>query len=92
MNVEEATMLEHEKYLTAEQLAKKIHYSPRYIREKMINDVLQEGEHFIRPFGGRRILFIWENIERDMLKVSPEIKKAEMGSVIPLSRGGVCYG
>jgi len=85
-------MSESVKYLTAEQLAKRIHYTPRYIREKMINNVLQEGEHFIRPFGGRRILFIWENIERDMLTVSTEGKKPVSKNIIPLSRGGICYG
>lgn len=86
-------MNSQEKYLTVEQLAKKIHYSPRYIRERMMKDVMLEGRHYIYPFGGRRILFIWENIEEDMLKTNtPEKGSDEQGTVIPLSRGGVCYG
>ncbi len=28
--------------------------------------VLLEGVHDVRPFGGRKILYIWEIIERDM--------------------------
>ncbi len=27
-----------------------------------------EGVHYIRPFGGRKILFVWERIETEMLK------------------------
>lgn len=86
-------MQNEETYLTAEQLSKKIHYSTRYIRERMLKTVFVEGRHYIHPFGGRRILFIWENIEEDMLKTNtPEKRPDEQGTVIPLSRGGVCYG
>lgn len=28
--------------------------------------MLIEGVHYIRPFGGRKILYIWEQIEKDM--------------------------
>ncbi|MGO2363613.1 MAG: hypothetical protein ACTH5O_05015 [Psychrobacter sp.] len=28
--------------------------------------MLIEGIHYIRPFGGRKILYIWEEIEKDM--------------------------
>lgn len=75
-------------YLTVEQLANRIHYAPRYIREKLMKSVFREGEHYFYPFGGRRILFIWETIERDMMVTNV---KDEM-PVIPLARGGVCRG
>lgn len=76
-------------YLTVEQLSERIHYAPRYIRERLMKNVFREGEHYFYPFGGRRILFIWENIERDMVCV--EHKSVDFTG-IPLCRGGICHG
>ena len=56
-------------YLTTDQLAKKIHYNARTIRNELIDACLFEGVHYIRPFGRRKILFIWETIEKDMLSL-----------------------
>lgn len=56
-------------YLTTEQLSEKIHYNTRTIRNELIDSCLFEGIHYIRPFGRRKILFIWENIEQDMLNL-----------------------
>jgi hypothetical protein len=56
-------------YLTTEQLAEKIHYNSRTIRNELIDSCLFEGTHYIRPFGRRKILFIWEKIEKDMLSL-----------------------
>ena len=55
-------------YMTAQQLAEKIHYDPRTIRNQLKDSIFLEGIHYIRPFGGRKILFVWERIEEDMLK------------------------
>ena len=74
-------------YITTEELASKLHYDSRYIREYLKDSVLLEGVHYIRPFGRRKILFIWEAIERDMVKSS--LMEAPM---IPLARGGVVNG
>jgi hypothetical protein len=49
--------------------------------------VLIEGKHYIRPFGGRKILYIWETIEEDMLNAT-HTSSLE----IPMANGGVCYG
>ena len=57
-------------YLTTEQLSERIHYDPRTIRTQLKDRVLIEGIHYIRPFGGRKILFLWQAIERDMAKHS----------------------
>ena len=57
-------------YLTTNQLSEKIGYNPPTIRSQLKDQVLFEGRHYVRPFGGRKILFIWENIEEDMLKFS----------------------
>lgn len=74
-------------YITTEELAGKLRYDSRYIREQLKDVVLLEGIHYIRPFGRRKILFIWETIERDMVKCSLEYQP-----VIPLARGGVLNG
>lgn len=57
-------------YLTTNQLSERIGYNSRTIRSQLKDQVLFEGRHYLRPFGGRKILFIWEHIEEDMLKFS----------------------
>jgi hypothetical protein len=47
-------------------LSARIKYDTRTIRERLMDSVLLEGVHYIRPFGGRKILFIWEEIEKDI--------------------------
>ena len=54
-------------YLTTEELSTRIKYEPRTIRERLKDSVLLEGVHYIRPFGGRKILYLWEKVEEDML-------------------------
>ncbi|MGF1901095.1 hypothetical protein [Aliivibrio sifiae] len=54
-------------YLTTAELAGRIKYDVRVIREQLKDSVLFEGIHYIRPFGGRKILFIWERVEEEML-------------------------
>ena len=73
-------------YLTTEQLAERIHYDTRTIRNRLKDSVLLEGVHYIRPFGGRKLLFIWEAIEQEMPRVS-----LERGPLIPLASGGAAY-
>jgi hypothetical protein len=72
-------------YLTTEGLSGRIHYDSRTIRERLKDSVLIEGTHYIRPFGGRKILYIWENIERDM-------RLNESSLAIPMANGEVCHG
>jgi hypothetical protein len=57
-------------FLTTEELSRRIKYDVRTIRERLKDSVLLEGVHYIRPFGGRKILFVWAAIERDIGKVS----------------------
>lgn len=57
-------------YLTTDELSARIKYDSRTIRERMLDSVLIEGTHYIRPFGGRKILFLWEKIEADMALAS----------------------
>jgi hypothetical protein len=53
-------------YLTTEELSSRIRYTPATIRNQLKDNVLLEGTHYFRPFGGRKILYVWEAIERDM--------------------------
>lgn len=76
-------------YLTTEELSKRIHYDPRTIRNQLKDSVLLEGTHYFRPFGGRKILFVWETIERDMRKPNP---RGAASIDIPMASGGVCRG
>ncbi len=74
-------------YLTTEELAKRIKYDARTIRTRLKDVVLLEGKHYFRPFNGRKILYIWEIIEKDMQKST---KCSE--NIIPMAKGGVCHG
>jgi hypothetical protein len=73
-------------YLTTDELSARIKYDPRTIRERLKDSVLLEGKHYIRPFGGRKILFIWEKIEEDMAVA------VSSGFAIPMANGGICNG
>ena len=74
-------------YLTTEELAARIKYDSRTIRERLKDSVLLEGTHYLRPFGGRKILYVWEAIERDMAAPS-----TASSSAIPMANGRVIHG
>jgi hypothetical protein len=77
-------------YLTTEELSEKIKYDARTIRERLKDSVLHEGIHYVRPFGGRKILYVWERIERDMKMNSTNSPVG--ASAIPMANGGVLRG
>jgi len=54
-------------YLTTDELSARIKYDARTIRERLKDSVLLEGVHYIRPFGGRKILYLWEVIKEEMV-------------------------
>ena len=74
-------------YLTTDQLAERIHYDSRTIRDRLKDSVLLEGIHYIRPFGGRKLLYLWEAIERDMGEFSGRCPPS-----IPMANGGAAHG
>lgn len=74
-------------YLTTSELSQRIKYDPRTIRDRLKDSVLIEGRHYIRPFGGRKTLYIWEAIEKDMALYSSQSE-----ANIPLANGGVLHG
>ena len=74
-------------YLTTDELSSRIKYDSRTIRERLKDSVLIEGRHYIRPFGGRKTLYIWENIEVDMAH-----RSATGGAAIPMASGVAIHG
>lgn len=72
-------------FLTTIQLAERIKYDVRTIREQLKDSVLIEGVHYVRPFGRRKILYIWEQIEKDILNAGA------IAFGIPMANGGVCH-
>jgi hypothetical protein len=74
-------------YLTTAELSLRIKYDCRTIRDRLKDSVLIEGKHYIRPFGGRKTLYIWESIERDM---AAPVNLNRMA--IPLANGGAIHG
>ena len=42
---------------------------------------------YIRPFGGRKLLYLWEAIERDMGEFS-----GHCAAAIPMANGGAAHG
>ena len=77
----------HSELLTTDELSARIKYDVRTIRERLKDSVLLEGVHYIRPFGGRKILFVWDRIAADIGKPS---STALAG--IPMANGGVLHG
>ncbi len=74
-------------YLTTDELSARIKYDSRTIRDRLKDSVLLEGRHYIRPFGGRKTLYIWEHIEADMAMAS-----SGGSATIPLANGGMLHG
>ena len=75
-------------YLTTNELSARVKYDPRTIREHLKDSVLLEGVHYIRPFGGRKTLYIWEQIEHDMKTSS----KTNSSSAFVRSSRSPCSG
>ena len=73
--------------LTTDELSARIKYDARTIRERLKDSVLIEGVHYIRPFGGRKILYVWDRIAQDIGKTS-----RMSSSAIPMANGSVIHG
>tara|TARA_R110001583_G_C5670239_1_gene410780 strand:- start:16260 stop:16502 length:243 start_codon:yes stop_codon:yes gene_type:complete len=74
-------------YLTTEELSARIKYDCRTIRQRLKDSVLIEGQHYIKPFGRRKILYIWEAVEQAMFA-----KQSADSITIPMANGAVCNG
>ena len=76
-------------YLTTDELAVRIKYDVRTIRERLKDSVLLEGVHYFRPFGGRKILYVWETIQRDMKGMT--VSKSSLMAGIPMANGSMLH-
>jgi hypothetical protein len=79
-------MSNNQTYLTTQELSERIKYDKRTICERLKDSVVIEGIHYFRPFGGRKILYIWEAIQADMFNAMPSSLS------IPMANDGMCYG
>jgi hypothetical protein len=61
-------LLQSEEYLSVEELARRIPYKPKTIRNLMCRGVFLEGVHFTRLTG--RPIFLWSRVEQ-LLKEGP---------------------
>jgi len=73
-------------FIDPDDLAARLHYKRETIMRTKLDSVFKEHIHYVRPFGGKKVLFIWENIQRDML--SGEFSTP----AIPMANGGYCHG
>ncbi|PSV36345.1 hypothetical protein C9J44_10320 [Photobacterium sp. GB-27] len=73
--------------LTSRELASRIKFSANYINSTLRDSVFIEGKHYIRPFNGRKILYIWEVIKADLYKSA-----CRNAVYIPMAGGRVCNG
>ena len=73
--------------LSAKELANRIHFSAGYINKTLKDSVLLEGLHYIRPFGGRKILYIWEAVEHEIFNCT-----VRPSQIIPMASGRICNG
>ena len=71
-------------YIDVNELAARLSYDPHYITNRLRPERLTEGRHFVWPFGGRKVLYIWEAIEEDMLQAA--------GASTPMTHGGISNG
>lgn len=76
--------------LTTDELSARIKYDVRTIRERLKDSVLLEGIHYFRPFGGRKILYRWDAIQRDMTQTT--LAQPIVMTGIPMANGRVLHG
>lgn len=72
-------------YLTTRELSERIKYDERYIRESLKDKILKKGTHYIKPFGGRKTLYLWQAVKDAMIGLM-EIKESEPEFIIPLRK------
>ncbi len=54
-------------YLTAQELSQRIKYKPNVINNQLKDSVLLEGKHYVRAFGRRKILYVWEAVQQELM-------------------------
>lgn len=72
-------------YISVNEAARRLNFSARYFRNIVLRRDLVEGTHYIRAFGGRKILILWDALEEELLKTSEQL------AAIPMASGGNCH-
>lgn len=72
--------------LTLQQLSERVGLKPETIMRTKVDTILLAGKHYVRPLGGRKLMFIWESIFEDMMK------GYGADAVIPMANGGTLRG
>lgn len=73
--------------ISTRELSAKIQFSQGYINRVLRDTVFLEGLHYIRPFGGRKIFYVWEAVEAELFAHTVRPKQ-----LIPMASGRVCNG
>jgi hypothetical protein len=73
--------------LTTKELAERIKFSANYINSTLRDSIFIEGKHYVRPFNGRKILYVWEEVEIEMYRSA-----TRNVHYIPMAGGRVCRG
>ncbi len=74
-------------YISLEELALRTTYSKTTLSRGHITQNMIEGIHFVRPLGGKKKLYVWDAIERDMFNMNSSRVEG-----IPMANGGKCHG
>jgi len=74
-------------YISLEELALRTTYSKTTLSRGHITRNMIEGVHFVRPLGGKKKLYLWDAIERDMFNTTLDDMEE-----IPMANGGKCHG
>lgn len=61
-----------ESFLTVDEVAERIRFSPRTIKNQLNGTVFKEGEHYIRAFGRRKLLYRWDKVNDALCRPSEE--------------------
>ena len=67
-------------YLSTDKLAERLNYSTRHVREYLKDRIFIEGIHYVRAPGGRKLLFVWEQIEEDFFSELAESSRIQLAS------------
>jgi hypothetical protein len=73
--------------LTGKELAARIKFSANYINSTLRDTIFIEGKHYIRPFNGRKIFYIWEEVRAEMFQSAQRNTH-----YIPMAGRRVCRG
>jgi hypothetical protein len=76
-------------YLTVKELGNRIKYHHKYINDVLTDNIFIEGKRYIRPFNARKVLYLWEEIEEQIMASARE---NEVDDLILMASGGIYRG